>query len=260
MSPRAASALPSSSLDEYLARADVAAERDYFRMDVALDDYGVARGSGVPVNAHFINKNFEVRWSAIHERDGSGSDMERACKLLLLLSDVNLFQLLLDMVHGAEEERGRRDGEEEDRVAGDLAAELECCQPVQQDERSRPGDERDRRLAGRDRADIRLDRGDAGRDRARPEREHLVGRRGFQLLGRDVGVDHQAAALALVLLRVNDGERQPAGGRCAVKLRLRAGRELAVGGEVHAGRAEDDVGVVGFELQRPLRLGRPVGQ
>jgi hypothetical protein len=74
--------------------SDVAAERDYFRMDVALDDYGVARGSGVPVNAHFINKNFEVRWSAIHERDGSGSDMERACKLLLLLSDVNLFQLL----------------------------------------------------------------------------------------------------------------------------------------------------------------------
>ena len=74
--------------------SDVAADRDYFRMDVSLDDYGVARGSGVPVNAHFINKNFEVRWSAIHESDGSGTDMERACKLLLLLSDVNMFQLL----------------------------------------------------------------------------------------------------------------------------------------------------------------------
>lgn len=73
---------------------DLAAERDYFRMDVAPDDYGVVHGSGVPVNAHFINKNFEVRWSAIHESDGSALDMERACKLLLLLCDVNMFQLL----------------------------------------------------------------------------------------------------------------------------------------------------------------------
>ena len=46
-------------------------------------------------------------------------------------------------VHGAEEERGRRDREKEDRVPRGLLAEAKAGQPVEQHERGRPGRERD---------------------------------------------------------------------------------------------------------------------